>query len=72
MISDLKNRFTHHPPTTEIQVQKYANIRANALAFAELIDAMCPDSEEKSLAIISLEEAMMWANAAIARKGEQE
>lgn len=66
MIADLKKRFTHHPPTGN-QMQKYDNIRKNALAFAELIDAMCPDSREKSLAITSLEEAVMWANAAIAR-----
>jgi len=66
MIADLIKRFTYHPPTGN-QPQKYDNIRKNALAFAELIDAMCPDSREKSLAITNLEEAVMWANASIAR-----
>jgi hypothetical protein len=66
MIEDLKKRFTYHAPK-ENQLQKYENIRKNALAFAELIDAMCPDSREKSLAITHLEDAVMWANAAIAR-----
>lgn len=65
-MEDLKHRFTYHAPGTT-QMQKYQNIRANALAFAELIDAMCPDSREKSLAITNLEETVMWANAAIAR-----
>jgi len=69
MIADLKKRFTYHPPVGN-QTQKYENIRKNALAFAELIDAMCPDSREKSLAITSLEEAVMWANASIARNEE--
>lgn len=66
MITDLIKRFTYHPPVGN-QPQKYENIRRNALAFAELIDAMCPDSREKSLAITSLEESVMWANASIAR-----
>lgn len=66
MIQDLLKRFSYHAPK-ENQPQKYENIRKNGLAFAELIDAMCPDSREKSLAITALEEAVMWANAAIAR-----
>jgi hypothetical protein len=66
MIEDLKNRFTYHPPVGN-QQQKYENIRKNALAFAELLNEMCPDSREKSLAITHLEDAVMWANAAIAR-----
>lgn len=66
MIQDLQNRFTYHTPK-EGQPQKYESIRNNALAFAELIDSMCPDSREKSLAITALEEAVMWANASIAR-----
>jgi hypothetical protein len=66
MIADLIKRFKYHPPTGN-QPQKYDNIRKNALAFAELLDAMCPDSREKSLAITHLEEAVMWANASIAR-----
>jgi len=66
MIEDLNKRFTYHAPK-EGQPQKYENIRKNALALAELLNAMCPDSREKSLAITSLEEAVMWANASISR-----
>jgi hypothetical protein len=32
-----------------------------------LINDLCPESREKSLAITNLEQAVMWANAAIAR-----
>ena len=66
MIQDLKKRFTYHPPK-EDQPKKYDDIRKNALAFAMLIDEICPDSREKSLAITALEEAVMWANASVAR-----
>ena len=66
MIQDLKKRFTYHAPK-EGQPQKYENIRKQALGFAEILDAMCPDSREKSLAITALEEVVMWANASIAR-----
>lgn len=63
---DLANRFTYHPPKAG-QPDKYTLIRANARSLAEEINALAPDSREKSLAITSLEEAVMWANAAIAR-----
>jgi hypothetical protein len=33
----------------------------------DVIDNNCPDSREKSLAMTNLEQAVMWANAAIAR-----
>jgi hypothetical protein len=66
MISDLPNRFTYHAPKNN-QTQKYENIRKNALAFAELIDGMCPDSREKYLAIQMLEQCIFWSNASIAR-----
>lgn len=63
---DLDNRFRYHTaePT---QVQKMENIRKNFRALADLLDAMCPDSREKSLAITNLEQAQFWANASIVR-----
>jgi hypothetical protein len=66
--SDLDNRFTYHPPKPG-QPNNYEDIRRNARRFAAIINAHCPDSREKSLAITSLEEAVMWANAGIARHG---
>lgn len=64
--SDLENRFTYHHPKG-FQPDKYAQIRLAAKSFAKLINAVCPDGREQSLAITKTEEAMMWANAAIAR-----
>ena len=63
---ELAKRFTHHAPKGG-QVQKFEEIRDMGKAFVEIIDTLCPDSREKSLAITKIEEAVMWANAGIAR-----
>lgn len=63
---DLLNRFTYHPPHSD-QLARYSILREFALDFADRIHEHCPDSCEKSLAITKLEEAVMWANASIAR-----
>jgi hypothetical protein len=63
---DLVNRFTYHAPKGN-QPDKYERIRSDAFDFATVIETLCPDSREKSLALTKLEEAVMWANAAIAR-----
>lgn len=65
---DLTNRFTYHPPK-DGQPELYQRLRDEAKALAESIDEAAPDSREKSLAITSLEQAVFWANAAIARHG---
>lgn len=63
---DLSKRFTHHPPKGD-QAFRYGEIRNRARGLADLLNQLCPESREKSLAITHLEEAVMWANAAIAR-----
>ncbi len=67
-IQDLKNRFTYHPPT-EGQPEVYEALRSQGLLLALHINDVAPDSREKALAITHLEDAIMWANAAIARHG---
>ncbi|MDA1742227.1 MULTISPECIES: Acb2/Tad1 domain-containing protein [Bacillus cereus group] len=66
MKEQIKNNFSYHPPK-EGQVEKFKDIRNEGLHFANLIDSNCPNSREKSLALTKLEEAVMWANASIAR-----
>jgi hypothetical protein len=63
---DLAVRFTYHPPKDD-QPTRYNLLRSHAHDLASDIDFQCPDSREKSLAITHLEQALMWANAAIAR-----
>lgn len=64
--ADLANRFTYHAPK-DGQVERYQQIRDAAHELATLINSQCPESREKSLAVTHLEDAVMWANAAIAR-----
>ena len=63
---DIENTFTYHPPKND-QPYRYELIRGKAKEMAALIEQSCPDSREKSLAFTKLEEAIMWANASIAR-----
>lgn len=62
----IEKNFTYHPPK-EGQPERYNTIRQTAKVLAETIEATCPSSRERSLAITKLEEAVFWANAAIAR-----
>lgn len=62
----IENNFKYHSPR-EGQPEKYTAIREKAKELAYLIDELCPNSREKSLATTKIEEATMWANASIAR-----
>jgi hypothetical protein len=64
--ADLKRRFTYTAPV-EGQPERYQEIRATAFELARRVSVLCPPSRERSLAITNLEQAVMWANAAIAR-----
>lgn len=66
--SDLAQRFDYHPPAHDGIKHAHEDARYALLTVARIINELCPDGREKSLAITKLEEAMMWANAAIARK----
>ncbi|MBR3385482.1 MAG: hypothetical protein IKG69_09845 [Atopobiaceae bacterium] len=68
-MADLERRFAYHPPK-EGQPEAYGEIRLHARLMAELVDDLCHDGREKSIALTRIEEAVMWANAAIARGGE--
>lgn len=66
---DLQNRFTYHAPPGPARVAAHVSIRESGLAMATYINDTVPDSREKSLAITRIEEAVFWANAALARLG---
>lgn len=66
MDEELKRRFTYHAPQ-DGQPERYTMIRDEAYELAKLIIHATPSSKEQSTALTKLEEAVMWANAAIAR-----
>jgi hypothetical protein len=66
MNPQIENNFRYHAPK-EGQPEKYQAIREKVKELAYLIDELCPNSREKSLAFTNLEQSVMWANASIAR-----
>jgi hypothetical protein len=62
----LENIFTYHPPK-DGQPIRYEAIRREGREFALTVVDLCPDSPEKDEAIKKIQEAVFWANAAIAR-----
>jgi hypothetical protein len=66
MNPQIENNFKYHSPK-ERQPEKYTAIREKAKELANLIEETAPNSREKSLAMTKIEEAVMWANASIAR-----
>lgn len=65
--ADLENRFAYHPANTEEKRTAHSTVRAELHRLADTLNELLPDTREKSLAITKLEEAMFWANAALAR-----
>jgi len=65
-LSELERRFRYHEPTEDSR-WRYELIREECERLAWLIDSLAPESREQSLALTALEQAMMWANASIAR-----
>ncbi|SHI01912.1 DUF7681 family protein [Virgibacillus chiguensis] len=66
MNNQIENNFSYHAPK-EGQVEKYNAIREKAKELAYLLEEVCPNSREKSVALTNLETSVMWANASIAR-----
>lgn len=65
-MDEIQKRFTYHKPK-ECQLEKYEAIREKAKELAYLINDVCPNSREKSLAFTQLEQSVFWANASISR-----
>lgn len=63
--TEIANRFTYHQPIGN-QSRRYEVLRNSARALAVLIRDLCPDSRERSTALTNIQQAIMWANAAIA------
>ena len=64
-IEQINSIFTYHKPFGS-QPERYQILRNFAHQFAIIINDHCPESREKALALTSLQQCVMWANAAIA------
>jgi hypothetical protein len=67
-MDDIAHRFAYHAPDTDQRVHAHTELRAACRHLAYTIDDLCPEGREKSLAMTKVEEAMFWANAAVARQ----
>lgn len=67
MTPDLAHRFEYHPPSSDEVRVAHERVRGYLLGVAQELDGLLPDGREKSLVFTHLEEAMFWANAAVAR-----
>jgi hypothetical protein len=65
--SELIHRFVFHAAVTDEKIAKHDDIRTRCGNLAIGLNAILPEGREKSLALTKIEEAMFWANAAIAR-----
>ena len=65
-MTSIENNFTYHKPFGN-QPERYQQLRDGGKALAIQIVLQTPPSREQSLALTKLEEAIFWANAAIAR-----
>jgi hypothetical protein len=72
--AELEHRFGFHPANTIQRGNQHDAARAACLTLAQELNALIPDDrpDEKERALVKVEEAMFWANAAIARQGTPE
>jgi hypothetical protein len=64
----IERNFTYHSPKSEEDVKKYEKIREETRKYVREVINLLPDNRERGIAIERLEEVVLWANAAIARK----
>jgi hypothetical protein len=62
----LKETFGPYRKPTELTIPKYKTIQEWSMNMAAVINSLCPESREKAIALTKLQEARMFANAAIA------
>jgi len=65
--AELAHRFQYHPPTNPAAREAHEKVRALVGELAETVADLVPAGREAALVTTKLEEAMFWANAAIAR-----
>lgn len=67
--AEVDRRMDHHPPRSNVTGDAHATARLVMKAAAKAVLDIIPPGREASLYMTSMEEALMWANASIARTG---
>lgn len=68
-VEEIANRVHFHAPSDK-GAETHALLSVVFEEAMKHVDELCPASREKSLAFTKLEEAKMWASAAVARNPE--
>ncbi len=63
---EINRRCDYHKPS-ELTIEGHTRVRAFFKDAMEVLNAELPDGRETALVLTKLEEAQMWAHAAIAR-----
>ncbi|MGC5398070.1 DUF7681 family protein [Streptomyces sp. DT20] len=64
---DIEHRFAFHAATTQEKRDDHTSVRQACRRLADQINEQVPAGREQALALTAVEQAMFWANAAIAR-----
>lgn len=64
---DIERRFAYHRPKNQETASIHETVRAACGGLALELSLLVPEGRELHLAVTKIEEAMMWANAGIAR-----
>jgi hypothetical protein len=63
----IEHLFKFHAASRQEKADEHTSARQGFRQLADYLNQLLPDSEEKNEVIRKLQEAMFWANAAIAR-----
>jgi len=64
---EIETRFSYHSPTSE-HVELFELMRSKVKELGYLINEVCPESREKSMAFSKLEECLFHINSSIVRR----
>jgi hypothetical protein len=67
--TNIANVFSYHAPRRD-QPERYAALRGMAREFSQKIIDCVPDCADRTVALRTVREALMWANAGIALEPE--
>lgn len=55
-------------PVDALQMKRMKELNVNARYLEYRIEDLCPEGRERNIALLKLEEVVMWANKAISRE----